>query len=86
MTLTRAERLRRAPQIEPDALPCPFCGAPAEIQYWHGGGPNKRLISCSNTAGTLSSDPTATCDVGPAVSGETRAKALEKWNRRGAQR
>jgi hypothetical protein len=67
---------------EPAALPCPFCGAFATIEYWHGGTKRKRLISCSNTAGTLGNPRDATCWVGPSVTGETRAQALRRWNRR----
>ena len=68
--------------IEPQALPCPFCGSPAEIEFWHGGRPTKRLISCSDRAGTLGSKQSAQCHVGPSVTGETKAEALANWNRR----
>jgi len=66
------ERLMRPPQIEPDAERCPFCGCSAEIEYWHGGSPDKRMFRCSGDA----------CDVLPSVTGETRAEALARWNRR----
>lgn len=62
MTLTKA-----------DALPCPFCGEQPTIQFWHGGGPQKRMIACVNDSG---------CDVQPSVTGNTRRLALAKWNRR----
>lgn len=55
-------------------LPCPFCGAPAEMVMWHGGGPDKRLVSCSSDA----------CDVQPTVSGESPKEAAARWNRREA--
>ena len=51
---------------------CPFCGSYPQIQFWHGGGPQKRMVSCSNEA----------CYVSPEVSGGTRRAALAKWNRR----
>lgn len=77
-----ALRLKQPPEIEPAALPCPFCGSPATIEFWHGGKPSKRMISCSNRAGTLGSPASADCEVGPLVTGETRKEALARWNRR----
>jgi hypothetical protein len=69
-----AQRLSEPPQPDPDALPCPFCGAVATIEYWHGGKPSKRLISCSDALGA--------CEVAPSVTGENRAEALKRWNTR----
>lgn len=54
------------------AKTCPWCNAAAEIEPWHGGGPEKRLVSCSDES----------CEVSPAVTGETEDEALEKWNDR----
>ncbi|GAA5627493.1 hypothetical protein Brsp05_02784 [Brucella sp. NBRC 12953] len=54
--------------------PCPFCGAAAEMQPWHGGAPTKQLISCSDDQ----------CDVGPSVTGETPEEAATRWNTRPA--
>ncbi len=52
--------------------PCPFCGAPAGMQKWHGGGPKKRLVFCESD----------TCAVAPSVCGETPSEAAELWNHR----
>lgn len=76
----KRQTVRGEPTIEPDALPCPFCGAPATIEPWHGSKTTKRLISCSNRAGTLGSPASADCEVGPTVTGETRNEALKRWN------
>lgn len=51
---------------------CPFCGSEPTIQYWHGGGPDKKSISCENEA----------CFVSPSVTGETRDQAVRRWNYR----
>ncbi|BCH63033.1 hypothetical protein RvVAT039_02490 [Agrobacterium vitis] len=53
-------------------LPCPFCGDKAQIEKWHGGQPDRHMISCWNTD----------CDHDPRVIAETRAEAVQKWNRR----
>ncbi len=53
-------------------LPCPFCGAKAHIEAWHGGGSAKRMISCDNPA----------CHVKPQVTGPTQKSAFERWNAR----
>ena len=62
------------PQVLPreKALPCPFCGCQPTIQHWHGGGPEKRLISCDNED----------CAPSPMVTGETIGDALSAWNTR----
>lgn len=75
-----AKRLNQGPVIEPEALPCPFCGSPATIEYWHGGRPSKRMIACSGRP----NHDNYVCDVGPMVTGETRAEALRRWNARPA--
>lgn len=54
------------------ALPCPWCGTVPVIQFWHGGGPRKRLVSC----------PSEDCAIAPSVTGTTRARAIEAWNHR----
>ena len=53
-------------------LPCPFCGAAPTIEPWHGGGPRKQLVSCSNED----------CRVRPQVTGETAKRARLYWNTR----
>lgn len=64
---------REAPRSQPNALlPCPFCGAIPEIEFWLGGGPNRRVISCQEFS----------CAVAPYVTGSTPADAVRKWNRR----
>lgn len=70
------QRLSEPETICPEALPCPFCGSPATIQYWHGGKPTKRMIRCSDSL------PGAICWVGPGVTGETKSEAIRRWNRR----
>ena len=55
------------------ARPCPFCGAAAEIERWHGGDTrHTRRVGCSNDR----------CPAMPGVTGKTRALALRAWNRR----
>ena len=56
----------------PELKSCPFCGGPAEMVPWHGGGPDKQLICCESE----------TCEVGPSVTGETPKEAIALWNGR----
>jgi hypothetical protein len=72
MTRMTTKKLLLEPVTRHDLTQCPFCGVSPEIQYWHGGGPNKRMISCSGDE----------CDVRPAVTGETEREAIERWERR----
>lgn len=58
----------------PELKFCPFCGGPAEMEPWHGGGPDKQLIGCMSDV----------CEVGPGVTGETPKEAVALWNKRGA--
>lgn len=51
---------------------CPFCGAVAEFEPWHGGATTKTMVRCSNE----------NCRVGPDVTGETKAEAFKRWNAR----
>lgn len=53
-----------------NGAPCPWCGSPPEATSWHGGGPNKTRVSCSNDY----------CAVGPSVTAESKPAALRKWN------
>jgi len=54
------------------ALPCPFCGNQPTVEYWRGGGPEKRLIGCSDDD----------CPATPAITGKTYGEALATWNTR----
>lgn len=60
------------PQIDPQALPCPFCGSPAETELWHGGAPTKTRVVCSSYD----------CSVRPSSCEETYNRALAIWNNR----
>lgn len=72
MARTSVKKLLLQPVVRHDLTDCPFCGSPPEIQYWHGGGPEKRLISCSGDE----------CEVRPSVTGETEREAIRIWERR----
>lgn len=66
------KKLNAAPVIDYSLPDCPFCGSSPQVEHWHGGGPNKRMISCSN----------AECEVSPSVTGETLRQAVASWSRR----
>lgn len=66
------ERLNADPVIDLTLKACPFCGSPAQIEFWHGGAPTKRMVSCSGDD----------CEVRPMVTGETKRSAISKWERR----
>jgi hypothetical protein len=66
------QRLNQRPVIRHDLTQCPFCGASPQIEFWHGGGPQKRMISCGGDD----------CEVNPMVTGETKRSAIAKWERR----
>lgn len=65
-------KLESEPRIDAKRKRCPFCGAQAMVQSWHGGRASKRMISCS-----------AGCDASPSVTGETYREAAEAWDARG---
>lgn len=52
--------------------PCPWCGTQPLIEPWHGGGPDKHMVSCDNED----------CAAGPKVTGENRIVAIALWNER----
>lgn len=56
----------------PGIKPCPFCGAPATMEPWHGGGPDKVMIGCTDEG----------CFVSPSVTGEPASEAMRRWNNR----
>lgn len=66
------ENLKRPPEIRHDLTQCPFCGASPQIEFWHGGGPQKRMISCSGDD----------CPINPMTTGETKRAAIARWERR----
>lgn len=72
MASMSAKKLNAPAVIRNDLAICPFCGGSPEIEYWHGGGPNKRMIACRNDD----------CDVNPGVTGENERAAIAKWERR----
>jgi hypothetical protein len=71
MSKVMAEKLGASPVIDRSVPPCPFCGAAAQIEYWHGGGPQKRRVSCSG----------GDCEVSPGVTGKDYREAIERWSR-----
>ena len=52
-------------------MKCPWCESDPVVQPWHGGGPEKVMISCENDE----------CDVSPSATGETLEGAAKSWNR-----
>ena len=56
-------------------LPCPLCGREAEMEKWHGGGPEKVRIGCPT-------DTYEECGVTPGTVGNTPAIAAHRWNMR----
>lgn len=70
--MNSAARLDEPPKFDSRLKPCPFCGGPAVIEYWHGGKPTKRMVSCFSEQ----------CPVQPSVTEETYREALDAWNER----
>jgi hypothetical protein len=66
------DRINRAADRAIKPLPCPFCGVKPRIEPWHGGGPDKVMISCKG----------ARCSVAPCHAGEPRSQAVREWNER----
>ena len=64
--------MKKEPEkLSPDIHePCPFCGADAFVESWHGGPKAKVLISCQNDR----------CFIGPGVTGNNFKTALKRWN------
>ena len=56
--------------LPPSVPVCPFCGAQPTIERWHGGGPQKHMVSCRN----------ASCYVRPNVTGGSRYYAIRNWS------
>jgi hypothetical protein len=67
-----AKKLNAVPVMRYDLKDCPWCGSSPHMEYWHGGGPNKRRIGCDNPD----------CDVNPSVTAESAREAETKWERR----
>jgi hypothetical protein len=67
-----ARRLNKPAEIDLSLKHCPFCAAPAQVEFWHGGRPSKRMVSCSSD----------TCEVRPMVTGHTYKVAAARWNMR----
>lgn len=59
-------------QMKTKMQTCPFCGSTPVMEPWHGGGRQKRMISCQ----------CEDCHVRPMVSGETPKIARHNWNTR----
>lgn len=70
----QAEKLIQIKKRLPELLQCPFCGSPVEVEPWHGGGPLKTMIQCSEGADS--------CAVGPSACADTPEQAANEWNTR----
>jgi hypothetical protein len=51
---------------------CPWCGEIPQVESWHGGGPEKVMVSCVADF----------CLVAPHVAAETLALGRTTWNER----